>query len=65
MAEKFNLCGYGNPASSNSQHVWDYISTVPSLVLRPLRDFISQPWRKIGRKPGIITTAMVDPVSTI
>ena len=39
-----------------------YISTVPSLVPRPLRDFISQPWRKIGRRPGIITTEMVDPV---
>jgi len=25
-----------------------------SLVSRPLPDFISQPWRKIGRRPGII-----------
>jgi len=26
-----------------------------SLVPRPLPDFISQPWRKIGRRPGIKT----------
>ena len=29
----------------------------PSLVPRPLQDFISQPWRKIGRRPGIKTTS--------
>ena len=29
----------------------------PSLILRPLPDFISQPWRKIGRKLGIKTTS--------
>ena len=28
-----------------------------SLILRPLPDFISQPWRKIGRRPGIIATS--------
>ena len=28
-----------------------------SLVSRPLPDFISQPWRKIGRRPGIIATS--------
>ena len=28
-----------------------------SLVPRPLPDFISQPWRKIGRRPGTITTS--------
>ena len=28
-----------------------------SLVPRPLPDFISQPWRKIGRRPGIKTTS--------
>ena len=27
------------------------------LVPRPLPDFISQPWRKIGRRPGIIATS--------
>ena len=27
-----------------------------SLVPRPLPDFISQPWRKIRRRPGIKTT---------
>ena len=35
-----------------------------SLVLRPLPDFILQPWRKIGRRPGIKTPEMVDSVST-
>ena len=29
----------------------------PSLVPRPLPDFISQPWRKIRRRPGTITTS--------
>ena len=28
-----------------------------SLVPRPLPDFISQLWRKIGRRPGTITTS--------
>ena len=28
-----------------------------SLVPRPLPDFISQPWRKIGRRPCTITTS--------
>ena len=28
-----------------------------SLVPRPLPDFISQPWRKIRRRPGTITTS--------
>ena len=28
-----------------------------SLIPRPLPNFISQPWRKIGRKPGIIATS--------
>ena len=28
-----------------------------SLVPRPLPDFISQLWRKIGRRPGIKTTS--------
>ena len=28
-----------------------------SLVPRPLPDFISQPWRKIGRRPGTNTTS--------
>ena len=28
-----------------------------SLVPRPHPDFISQPWRKIGRRPGIKTTS--------
>ena len=32
-----------------------YIGT--SLVPRPLPDFISQPWRKIGRRPGSKTTS--------
>ena len=38
-----------------------------SLVPRPLSDFISQPWRKIGRRPGIKIRhepEMVDSVST-
>ena len=38
-----------------------------SLVPRPLPDFISQPWRKIGRTPGTIIRhgpEMVDLVST-
>ena len=30
---------------------------VGSLVPRPLPDFILQPWRKIGRRPGTITTS--------
>ena len=29
----------------------------PSLVPRPLPDFISQPWRKIGRRPGTNNTS--------
>ena len=29
---------------------------ISSLVPRPLPDFNSQPWRKIGRRPGIKTT---------
>ena len=33
----------------------DKCSTRNSLVPRPLPDFISQPWRKIGRRPGIKT----------
>ena len=32
-------------------------STLVSLVPRPHPDFISQPWRKIGRRPGIKTTS--------
>ena len=36
-----------------SIHVCMYI--LYSLVPRPLPDFISQPWRKIGRRPGIKT----------
>ena len=32
---------------------WTFISLVP----RPLPDFISQPWKKIGRRPGIKTTS--------
>ena len=38
-----------------------------SLVPRPLSDFISQPWRRIGRRPGIKIhhePEMVDSVST-
>ena len=35
--------------SSNSQHAWDYISTVPSLVPRPLREILS---RSRGEKSG-------------
>ena len=31
-----------------------------SLVPRPLPDFISQPWRKIGRRPGTITTSRAE-----
>ena len=31
--------------------------TVGSLVPRPLPDFISQPWRKIGRMAGINSTS--------
>ena len=33
---------------------WPIIK-LTSLVPRPLQDFISQPWRKIGRRPGIKT----------
>ena len=29
----------------------------PSFIPRPLPDFILQPWRKIGRRPGIIITS--------
>ena len=32
-------------------------SLIPSLVPRPLPDFISQPLRKIGRRPGTNTTS--------
>ena len=28
-----------------------------TLVPRPLPDFISQPWKNIGRRPGIIATS--------
>ena len=28
-----------------------------SLIPRPLPDFILQPWKKIGRRPGIKTTS--------
>jgi len=28
-----------------------------SLFLRPLLDFILQPWKKNGRRPGFITTS--------
>ena len=35
----------------------DVIGCGGSLVPRPLPDFISQPWRKIGRRPGAITTS--------
>ena len=31
-------------------------TTIASLFPRPHPDFISQPWRKIGRRPGIKTT---------
>ena len=34
------------------------------LVPRPHPDFISQSWRKIGRRPGIKTTSQMDSVST-
>ena len=33
------------------------LSVTDSLVPGPLPDFISQPWRKIGRRPGIIATS--------
>jgi len=35
---------------------WTFISLIP----RPLPDFISQPWRKIGRRPGIKTTSRTE-----
>ena len=38
-----------------------------SLIPWPLTDFISQPWRKIGRRPGVIATSQTengDSVST-
>ena len=44
-----------------------WIEDMPSLVPRPHPDFISQPWRKIWRRPGGKTTSrpeMVDSVST-
>ena len=31
-----------------------------SLVPRPLPDFISQLWRKVGRRPGIKTTSRTE-----
>ena len=34
-----------------------YSSKNGSLVPRPLPDFVSQLWRKIGRRPGTITTS--------
>ena len=36
---------------------------LPSLIPRPLPDFILQPQRKIGRRPGFIAPKMVDSVS--
>ena len=36
---------------------WTKLYTKVSLVPRPLPDFISQPWRKIGRRPGTNTTS--------
>jgi len=33
------------------------LRSVSSLVPKPLPDFIPQPWRKIGRRPGIKTTS--------
>ena len=34
-----------------------YQHPFPSLVPRPLPDFILQPWRKLGRRPGTSTTS--------
>ena len=33
------------------------VALLPSIVLRPLPDFISQLWRKVRRRPGIIATS--------
>ena len=43
MVGKYNVC------------FTNFTATQTSPVPRPLPDFISQPWRKIGRKPGIKT----------
>ena len=42
-----------------AEHVYFSSSLLPltSLVPMPLPDFILQPWRKIGRRPGTITTS--------
>ena len=55
---------WGNDDSSWSTHgnlrIWfivSYLNYGPSLVPRPLPDFISQPWRKIRRRPGIKSTS--------
>jgi len=36
---------------------WWHQKRLDSLVPRLLPDFISQPWRKVGRRPGIIATS--------
>ena len=49
-------------ACSLQKQAWEIFSLVP----RPLPDCISQPWRKIGRRPGSKTSSrpeMVDSVS--
>ena len=40
-------------------HMNDISMYLGSLVPRPLSDFISQPWRKIGRMPGIIAMSWI------
>ena len=37
-----------------------WLLQISSLVPKPLPDFISQPWRKIGRRPGIKTTSWTE-----
>ena len=50
------VAGEGRVVGVPKFHSWGKC-TMPSLVPRPLPDFISQPWRKIGRRPGTITTS--------
>ena len=59
---KICLEGYQDPDTNCTTRKWvhcysDVIIYPTSLVPRPLPDFISQLWRKIGKRPGSKTTS--------
>ena len=54
------VCVLGSPKDTHkSGGTYKYNLYIPLFIVasfpRPLPDFISQPWRKIGRRPGIKT----------